>query len=481
MPPAQAREPAKPAPPSDPRCVRVQRADRSQIEWISRSLDETIPDEHPARIIWSLLGRLDLSAFYANVRSLVGRAGRPAGDPKVLLALWMLATVDGIGSARRLDKLCQRHDAYRWLRGGVAVDYHTLSDFRGAHQAELDELLTSLLALLVKAGLVTLERVAQDGTKIRASAGSSSFRSEPSLEQALKAAEAQVAEVARQREQPDGQVTARQQAARERAARERQERLERAIREELPKVAALKERKKRRLGAKGAARVREPRVSATDPEARVMKQGDGGFRPSYNTQLATDAESGIVVGVSVSGAGADQGLALPVERQVEERTGLRPGAYLLDGGYLDLDDITTLESQGTRVYLPVEQRRARATSRQAEAEGAESAVVAAGEAAPASGEATAEPVASKPSATMSRQVKRAAAAPAVQAWRARMETEAAALIYRERASTSEWLNAQVKERYGLRQFLVRGTAKVTSVVLLVVLTHNLLRWHALLS
>lgn len=457
------------APPSTrPEQARIRRAVRNQVEWEPRSLDEQLAEDHPARAIWGLLERLDLAEFYAKILSLVDRPGRPASDPMVLLALWMLAIVEGIGSARRLASLTRLHDAYRWVRGGVPVNYHQLSAFRVGHQQALDDLMTDLIATLMRAGLVTLQQVAQDGTKIAASAGASSMRSQLGLEEALAAAREQIQTVARQRDEPDSQVTARQQAARERAARERTQRLERAIKEELPLVQAVKERQKKQAGKKRAAKIKEPRVSTTDPEARVMKQADGGFGVDYNLQLVTDTRSQIIVGVRVTNQGADQGLALPLEREVEARTGQHPGAYLMDGGYVDLEDIRTLEAQGTAVYAPPKKRPT-----DAEAEDPAATPAAPADATSAGQE---EP---------KQQPKGKAKKPEPEApqeitnWRERMETEEARQIYRERASTAECVNAQVKGRYGLRRFLVRGIPKVTCVVLLVTLTHNLMRWHAL--
>ena len=238
--------PAPEAPESEPRTrpeqARVLRPVRNQVEWMPRSLDELLPEDHPARAIWAFLERLDLSDFYASIKSVVGQAGHPTTDPQVLLALWLFATSEGIGSARQIDRLCREHDAYRWLCGGVPINYHTLSDFRVAHQQALDNLLTEILASMMNAGLVELHRVAQDGMKVRASAGSSSFRRESSLERCLAEAEQQVAALVAERERPDPSRSKRQEAARQRAARERQQRVEKAL-QRMPEVQAAKERR----------------------------------------------------------------------------------------------------------------------------------------------------------------------------------------------------------------------------------------------
>jgi transposase len=420
--------------------ARVLRPVRNQMEWMARDLDATLPDDHPARAIRAFLERLDLSAFYTSIKSVLGRAGHPATDPQVLLALWLFATSEGIGSARQIARLCEEHDAYRWLRGGVPINYHTLSDFRVAHQEALDNLLTEILAAMMDAGLVKLHHVAQDGMRVRASAGSSSFRRESSLERCLAEARKQVARLAAEREHPDPGCNARQEAARTRAAQERQQRVEKALRR-LPKVQAAKERSKRTESKAKKAKVTEARVSTTDPESRVMKMPNGGFRPAYNLQMATDEDSQVIVGVGVDTTGNDGGQAPPGLEQVVQRTGRLPEAYLMDGNFARREDITALERRGVTVYAP--SRAPRTTT---------------------SGRTKAEP--------------RWDDTPEVGRWRQRMETEEAKKIYKGRAATAECANAHAR-RHGLARLLVRGTDKVLSMLLLVAITHNLLRWIAL--
>ena len=427
------------APPTRPEEARVLRPVRYQLQWLPRTLDEVLAEDHPARAIWGFLEKLDLSAFYGSIKATLDRPGRSTTDPQVLLAVWLLATVEGIGSARRLARLCQEHDAYRWLCGGVPINYHMLSDFRGAHPGALDELLTQIVASLTTAGAVTLERVAQDGMRVRASAGASSFRRQETLETHLEAARAQVERLAKEREHPDPGVNQRERAARERAARERVERVEQAL-DYLPQAQAAKERQQQTQAIAKRAKVSAPRVSSTDPEARVMKMPDGGFRPAYNVEVATDQAQGIIVGVTVIKEGTDAGQALPMEEQVVERTGRHPGAYLMDGGFATREDITALEERDVTVYAPVKLPK------------------------------------SKPEEE--RYQPRYGDSPQVVRWRQRMATEEAKAVYRQRGSTAEWANAQVSQ-HGVSRFTVRGVAKVTSVMLLVAVGHNLLRWAAL--
>ena len=427
----------KPEEPTSPRDARVVRPVRNQIRFLMQDLDSTLPEDHQARAIWDFLDRLDLSAFYASIQAVEGGPGRPASDPQVLLAIWVYATVEGVGSARKLDRLCREHDAFRWLCGGVPVDYHLLSDFRVEHQEALNELLTQIVATLIAENLVTLEEVAQDGVRVRASAGSGSFRRKARLEECLELAQARVERLAQEREHPDPGVSRRERAARERAAQVRTDRVEEALRQ-LPEVQAVKERQKRHAGKKRAAKVTEARVSTTDPDARVMKMPGGDFRPAYNMQFATDVDSQVIVGAGVINQGNDQGEGLAMEEQVAQRTGQHPGAYLLDGGFVDLDDIEALERRGVRVYAPP--KKGKGGQKATPKPGTKSGVI---------------------------------------AWRERMETQGGQAIYRHRASTAECVNAQSRMKYGVQRFTVRGVTNVTCIALLLAVTHNLLRWAAL--
>jgi hypothetical protein len=314
-----------------------------------------------------------------------------------------------------------------------------LADFRVAQREALDALLTETIGSLMAAGAVTLERVAQDGMRVRASAGADSFRRRDTLKTCLQAAREQVTRLAEASD--DADVTQRQQAARERAGRERLARVERAL-AYLPELDSKKEVQQQRYTKEQRAKVTEARASTTDPEARVMKMPDGGFRPAYNVEVATDAAHGIIVGVAVTNAGGDAGQAAPMEAQVAERTGRHPQAYLMDGGFATHPDITILERRGVTVYAPV------------------------------------PPPRSHPPAQRFR--PHVGDRPEVSQWRQRMSTATAQAVYRERAATAEWTNAQLRG-HGLGQFTVRGLAKVTAVMLLLAISHNLLRWASVLT
>jgi transposase len=411
---------------------RMQHPDRDQVELRPTHLDALLPPDHRARLVWDFVSGLDLSAFHERIRAVEGHPGRPPIDPAILVALWLYATLEGIGSARALARLCEEHDAYRWICGGVGVNHHTLADARVDHADVLDELLSASVAALIADGLVTMERVAQDGMRVRASAGAASFRRRETLDAALAAAEAQVTALRAELEDDPAATSRRVAAARERAARERMERVRGALRQ-LPSVEAARKR-----NGKPPA---DARASTTDPEARVMKMADGGFRPAFNAQLSSDTASGVIVGLDIGDVGSDHGQLAPMIRQLERRHGRAPGAMLVDNGYVNLDEIAALADShcGTTLYAPPTTPR----------------------------DATRDPHAPLPDDH-----------PAVAAWRVRMGTQAAKDIYRERASTAECVNAQARNR-GLVLLPVRGLAKVRAVLLWFALAHNLMRTVAL--
>lgn len=415
--PRESREELASTPP------RFETANREQIELQPCDLDALLPPGHAARLVWRFVEGLDMSTLYAAIRAREGHAGRPPIDPKILLALWLYATIDGVGSARELDRLCGAHDAYRWIRGGVSVNYHTLADFRVAHHDALDRLLTQSIAALLHRGVVALARVAQDGTRVRAAAGDGSFRRGPSLQHCLQRAREQVVRTARQADAPAASAAG---AAQQRAARERLARVEEAL-ATLPTIAAIKAKQGKRAKS-------EPRVSTTDPDARVMKMADGGFRPAYNVQFATEVASRAIVGVQVTNAGTDHDQLIPMLAEIVRRTGVHPAEYLVDGGFMNREAITDATALGVTVYCPEPRTRAR------------------------------------PSGTPSR-----GDTPAVIEWRARMQTDAAKQIYRDRAATAEWVNADARTHRTLGQLSLRGLRKVHTWALWIALAHNMLR------
>lgn len=413
---------ASPAPPPTPLAPpRLLCAERRQIRLVPTDLESLLSADHSARSIWALVERLDLSAFESSIKSRGEGAGRPAIDPRILVALWLYATSEGIGSAREMGELCGVHDAYRWICGGVPMCAHTLSDFRVSQAKALDDILTQVLAVLKNQGLVDFKRVAQDGMKVRASAGAASFRRKPTLEKSLEEARRQV-EAAREPSEGSQQIRA---AARLRAAEDRVNRIQRAL-ELLPEIQA-----KKKPGERDQAR-----VSTTDPDARVMKMGDGGFRPAFNVQLATDVGARVISGVAVDNGGNDYGRINPMLDQVSERTGVLPTEALADGGYADHEDIVKAAARNVQVFAPIPEPR----------------------------DNNADPHAPRPNDPR-----------AIAEWRRRMATPEAREIYKQRASTAETSNANLRCLKGLDRFRVRGIPKVTCVVLWAVIAYDILR------
>ncbi len=421
---------------------RILEAQRNQIEMRPVDLESLLGADHPARIVWAFVEKLDLTPLYDEIKAAGETPGRPATDPRVLMALWLMATLDGIGSARELCRMCEEHDVYRWIRGGVGVNYHTLSDFRVDHVEFLDKLLTDCVASLMATGSVTLNRVAQDGMRVRASAGNGSFRRRKRLEEFRRQAEEQVRLLKLELEQDPAASNKRQQAARERSARERQERVEQALQElgqiEEQRRWTSKEGKKRKTPRPPddpSDGRKEPRSSTTDPEARVMKFPGGGYGPGYNVQFSTDVSSQIIVGYDVINSGCDWNELPPMTEQLIERYGRCPAQSLVDAGFSCLDAVEAATDLGTQVFAPV----------------------------PAPKNAKRDPHEPHPKDS-----------PTIVEWRTRMGTGEAKAIYKQRAATAECVNAHTRNR-GLRQFSVRGRAKTRAVTLWYILAHNLMR------
>src|SRR5215467_2817886 len=325
---------------------RMREPVRDQIELRAVDIDSLVGQDHKVRLFWAYVIALDLRELEDRIKAREHTPGHPPIAPRLLLALWLYATSEGVGSARALARLCESHDAYRWLCGGVSVNYHTLADFRMSCTDLLDRLLAEHVAALAKAGLIDLAALAQDGVRVRASAGAASFRREATLGQHLEEARALVDELKREvEEQPDAS-TQRIKAARERAARERSERIE-AAQKALEEIKAQRqEREEKRPNGK---KPKEPRASTTDPQARVMKMADGGFRPAYNVQVTSAAGEQIVVAVEVGNNGSDRGLMRPMLERLAKKIPL-PGRHLADGGFCSAADIEWAHNRGVEVF-----------------------------------------------------------------------------------------------------------------------------------
>lgn len=413
---------------------RMNLPDRLQADPDPRRIDDLIPPDHKARLVWQLVQELDVTPLYAEIKAVEGHAGRPAIDPRILVALWIYATDEGIASARALERRCYDCDPYKWLRGGVEVSYHTLSDFRTAHPEWLRGQVVNNLAALRAEGLAGLDVLGQDGMRVRASAGSGSFKRQETLEQLLQEAEQQWDRLQQEFQRETGR-SPRQKAAQERSAQEKIKRLRQAL-EEVKQVAEARERRKK--GDGGSAR-----ASTTDPCSRRMKMGDGGTRPAYNVEFTTDLNSLVIMGADVVNAGSDAGQMEPMAQQIEaEQAPLPKGSeYHVDGGFVTKADLESMGRRGVIVFAPPKELEKQQQQGK-------------------------DPYAPKRRDS-----------PEVAEWRQRMGTAEAQEKYKQRGKC-EWTNAQCRNR-GLQQFLVRGLQKAKSVVLWYVMVHNLFRGVAL--
>ena len=411
--------------------ARIVEANRAQMRFVMSDLEGMLPGDHQARAVWAFVEQLDLSEFLERIRSREGSAGRPAIDPRILLGLWMLATLDGVGSAREIERLCSEHVAYQWMCGGVNPNAHTLSDFRSLSTDLLNGVLTQTVTPLLERGLVEMKRVAQDGMKVRASAGASSFRTRKRLNELKKIVREQVEALSQEIDSDPGAGARREQASRKREAERREKKIAQALEQ-------MKEAEKRKRSNNGKKKT-QARVSTTDPSARVMKMADGGYRPAYNIHLVTTTDSRMVLAVDANGEGTDVKEMVPLAKQVEERFGVRPEEWLADGGCGSLSNIDQMSERGCRVFSPLRKRRNEANKLD--------------EPRPNDSKAVAE-------------------------WRDRMNSEEAKKIYKLRGSVAEWANAQSRG-HGLQQFLVRGLDKVLGVALIHAITINMTRSFAL--
>lgn len=411
---------------------RLRVPQRDQVEFHWASLDQMLEADHEARVVWAAVCSLDLSGWLQGIKAVEGHVGRDATDPRLLIALWVYATIQGVGAGRELARLCEKHLAYQWLCGGVTVNYHMLTDFRSQNGEKWDDLLTQIVGSLLAERLVTMQRVAQDGMRVRANAGKSSFRRRATLEKCLKEARQQVNILKQLADESPEELTKRQQAARERAAAERTRRIEQALHH----CDELQQQREERA-KKSNQKAKEPRASTTDPEARVMQFSDGGYRPGYNVQFSTDTETGVIVGVDVTNAGSDSEQLPPMLDQLEERHGRVPDEALVDGGFASLKAIDDADRRGCTVYAPLkEEDKQRQAGKDPHA-------------------------------------RKKGDSDAAAAWRGRMGTAVAKAIYRLRCQTAEWVNAVCRNRR-LWQMPLRGQPECRIVATLYAITHDLL-------
>jgi transposase len=428
--------------------VRLRRPERRQMGWVVQCPDDLVSAQHPVRTVAAVVAQLDLSTFRAAIQAREGVAGRDATDPELLVALWLYACIRGIGSARELARRCEESAPFRWLCGDVSVNHRLLSDFRTDHGAALDQLFTQVIASLVDQELVSVSRISQDGVRVRVSAGAASFRREERLRKLLAESQKHVEQLRRQVDEPEqlSAAAARKKRAQRQAAEDQQRRLQQAL-AQLPELQQRQQERVERAG-QGAygqkIREKELRVSSTDPEARKMKMPNGGYHPAFNVQLASDPQSRAIVGVEVSNQEYDSvGLSEPMREQVERRSGRKVGQHLLDGGYLNNQDIERAHEQSVELFLP--------------------------------------PKGARTEKNRGRELEvKAKDSPAMRAWKERMSSEEGRNIYKQRGSTSETVNADLRTYRGLTQFTVRGLHKARCVALWCALAYNVMHFAAAL-
>lgn len=401
---------------------RIEKPERRQGVIRFEIPEDGLPVGHPARLLWNVLGSLDLSAFLATAKAVEGGVGRSTKSPRMMLTLWCYAISRGVGSAREIERQTSRDLAFRWITGERTISRQTLSNFRAKHSEAFEKLFTDVVGVLVSKGLLSLETVAVDGMRVRASASAPSFRRREALEQAKDQAALHLKAVLAQSDDPE--LSAKQRSVRIQKAREFQQRVDDAL-------AVLQEMEARK------SRPKSLRASTTDAEARVMKMADGGFRPGYNVQLATAGEvmggPRTIVAVRVTNIGSDMQSLQPMVEQVADRAGELPARVLADANHANFTHVDALEERGVEVYVPPNKRTKTRVER--------------------------------PENRVS---------PAVRRWIERAETNEAKQLYRARASLCELPNAHFRSRYGMQQFRVRGLTKATSVAVLTAVTHNLL-------
>lgn len=490
------RAEAEAPPPVGERAARVQPIHREQLVFRPVDVEQLVEPDHPVRAIWELVGQRDLSRFYAKIEAVEGGAGRPAIDPRLLISLWIFAYSQGVSSARELEKLCQYHPAYQWLCGADPVGAHTLSDYRMAHGPALKDLAMQVLALLAEEKMVDLEQVTQDGTKIQAAAGADTFRREPTLQKHLERARQRVEELANAVEE---ESHPRRRQAQQRAARERVSRMEKAL-QELEKVRAERQPEEKA----------KARASCSDPEARLMKQPDGGFAPSYNVQFTVDAKQTVIVSLEVTQDGTDPKQLLPALQRLQQEAGRLPTQVIADGAYPSRENIVATAAAGVDLIgPPVGSPRQGERNYQARGITPEfrpevfawdaanhSYTCPAGKRLEYKGKrvetghteytyraefeecaACAHKGQCCPTSTKTgRTITRTEEGPEVVAFRAKMETPEAKAVYKKRGQVAEFPHACIKERFALRQFSVRGLPNVKIEAWWVALAFNIQQW-----
>jgi transposase len=486
--------------PGEPRLASI---NRQQLVLRSIDVERLIDEDHSARLIWQLIGRLDLNLYHAQIEAVEGRAGREHTDPQLLISLWIYAYSRGVSSARELARQSEYEPGCQWLCGLQAISHRTLSGFRSDHKAALDDLFVQVLGMMSAEGLITLERITLDGTKIKANAGGNSFRRKEKLAAHLELAREQVRWLNEQAEQEEKSAT-RRAAAQRRAARQRVSRLEAAVRE----VERLQQERKHERDRFVA------RASSSDPEAHVMRNGEGGTVPSYNVQLLTDTEHGIVVNVEATTDAIDYRQMRPALERCVTTLGRKPKQIVADGDYTNHASVQAAAEQEVDFYGSW-QNSWRAVEHDAQGRHAEFLASAFPYDAmqdrftcPAGQTLTHHALLNRDNGVRThvyrapkkacpncplrdkcapqqarpdwrRSITRLEEPPATTAFKQKMDTQEAKQIYARRSQIAEFPHAWIKQRCGLRQFRCRGRLKASMEAMWACLSYNLMRWFRL--
>jgi transposase len=413
-------------------------ANRNQIEFKISYLDELLPQEHRARDVWEYVSQLDSTTFHDEIKVVEGSGGPRTADPKILLGLWLFGMLEGISSARHIARLCQEHHAYIWLCGGVTINYHSLSDFRTKNHDGFLKLLQESIAIMWKSGVFAPDEVAQDGTRVKANAGFSQYRTEKTLDQYLEQAKEHIAKMEIELSKDPSFLSRREKSAKERAIKERAARIKKAKEELIAHKAERIAISKKNHNKLTQEEIDKMRCSVTDPECRKMKMGDGGFRLAYNVQFTTSTNKNVILGVDVVNT-LDPGTLVPMMRQVLKNLSSfdcpPPSRWLVDSAYANNEDLETAKKNfpNSTIYSS-----------------------------PTSTQKGVDPLEPRKNDK-----------PAMVELRVRMQSNEAKEIYSKRGAAAEHSNATAKNM-GMREFLVRGLSKVKQMALLYALAHNMM-------
>jgi len=478
--------------------VKYHPIDRSQVRWEQLDIEELIPRNHAARVIWEVSGKFDFRRFEATRKTREDEAGRPCWSPRLLASIWIYSYSLGVASARAIERMMEHEPGLRWLAGTEVINHHTLSDFRVEDKEGLEGLFAQFLAMLETAGVVDFGTMLQDGTKVKAVAGKASLHRRKTMEKRLKQARKVMRELDRRAAEETGEGADRkQEAAQKRAA------------EEAVKRASAALEKIKKLQASAAPRERdEVRVSASEPEARKMKHADGSWAPSYNVQVSTEAQSRMITAIGVSTAANDLQELMPAVEKVEENTGQQPQQVIADNGYATRHNVEQTSAQNIELIAPWQDDRSREAGACARngmaAEFAPSAfhgraggnqlICPAGKKLVVIQEHIHHGLRRKVFAARAsdcgrcryrkqccprggaRRVERVVESAAMRRYLARMKRPEVKQLYKKRSEIAEFPHLWAKAVKGWRQFSVRGLLKAGMEAIWVALAYNVTQW-----